>query len=308
MDTGDFFANQEPPYPTYSTLTAWFLFDVRRQVPNFYSSIVPNVNIVPIDKVPDTNDIDGDGDTGDLVPDYDHFPDLGMTLKVAMDNTMSFTAPRLPVGTYNEVMLFAGVIVRGAGFVPLGLATAPDSRNSDDDPDGIIDDPITLHVSDVAGRLPEDQVQRVVLAVAFNRSAFPYGFLESDPEPLRLAAQVLFVDSFSGTHTLPEFLNPAEVTYDPATRHMEIIQAPSGADYFQASFQDENGAGWHVLAPDAVSFDLPAAPPEGDRAGKRSFVSIDLESTTYQDLAEFNDANMGDLVEMIYAFSFSEVP
>ena len=150
-------------------------------------------------------------------------------------------------------------------------------------------------------------VQRVVLAVAFNRSAFPFGLLESDPEPLRLAAQVIFVDSFSGTHTLPAFLEPAKATYDPATRHMEITQAPA-ADYFQATFRDENGADWHVLSPDAVSFDLPAAPPEGDRAGKGEFICIDLEATTYQDLLSFNDANMGNLAELVSAFSYSEIP
>ncbi len=58
----------------------------------------------------------------------------------------------------------------------------------------------------------------------------------------------------------------------------------------------------------AASFDLPSAPPEGDRATGASFVSVDLVSpTNFQDLAAFNDTNLGDLAMLVEAFSYQEV-
>ncbi|MBW1811282.1 MAG: hypothetical protein JRJ87_24035 [Deltaproteobacteria bacterium] len=54
---------------------------------------------------------------------------------------------------------------------------------------------------------------------------------------------------------------------------------------------------------------MPTAPAQGDRAGDASFISIQLKAgLTYQDLLNFDEDNMGKLVELVESFCFHEVP
>jgi hypothetical protein len=266
---------------------------------NFYTAMVPNVDVVPRPMVADVNDIDGDPATLE-VPDYDNFPPQDMTLRIGMDQTMTFNAPTLSVGVYDAIVMRGGLIIRGAGFVPLGISLGVDSKDEADPPDGVIEEPIVLNVADVAGRIPEGQYQRIIVALAAK--------LEDDGSPQQWAGQVLFVDTFSGTHTLPEFMLPVEASYDAVGRRLEVVQVPNGAEFLQAVFAGENESSWHVLTEDFGSFDLPVAPPEGDRAESVGVYAVDLDSRGYQGLVEFNDLNMGNLIENLKAFSFSEVP
>jgi len=273
---------------------------------NFYTAIVPDVDVVPRPMVADVNDIDDDDKTTE-VPDYDNFPGQNMTLKVGMDQTMTFNAPPIPEGTYDGVIIIGGIIVRGAGLVPLGLSAGLDAVDADDIPDGVIDDPIVMNVADVAGRIPEGQVQRVVIALAMNVA----GLAGDTDTPTAIGGQVLFVDSFSGTHTLPAFLEPAKATYAKDSGLLKVVETGSGHDYFQAIFtSDADDKNWHVLGEFAAGdFTLPTDPdPQDPRNHGVSFIKIDLETGDYQGLVEFNDGNMGNLVELVANFCFLEVP
>jgi hypothetical protein len=267
---------------------------------HFYTAMVPNVDIVPRPMAPDTYDIDGDPETEE-VPDYSNFPPVNMTLKVRMDQDMNFIPPTLPVGTYDSIHVIGGVIVRGAGFVPLGLSAGLDTTN-ENPPDGIIEDNIVMDIADVAGRIPEDQIQRTIIAVATNST-------RSAEDPKYYAVQVLFVDSFSGNHHLAPFLPPAEATYDPVDRSLKVVYMPNGVDYLQSVFLDDLEAGWHILGEWVPgTYSLPPAPAEGDRAATAGIFAVDLYPAGYQDVLEFNDSNLGNLVEVLAAFSYSEVP
>jgi hypothetical protein len=267
----------------------------------FYTAMVPNVVLTPIPMVPDDDDIDDDPDTPE-VPDYDNFQPIELTLKVGMDESMTFVAPPLPVGTYDSVFIIGGIIVRGAGFVPLGMSAGTDSTHQDDIPDGLIDDAIILHVADVVGRIPQEQVQRVVIAVAQNLAKE-----ESDPEYFSM--QILFVDKFYGAFTLATFIPPAAASYDPTSRSLNVTHLPDNADILQAVFLDDLEAGWQILGEWAPGdYSLPPPPPEGDRAATAGIFAVDLDPVGYQDVLEFNDTNLGNLIENLGAFSFTEVP
>lgn len=253
----------------------------------FYTSMIPNVEIDPVPFLPNET------------PDFSSFTDQDMTLLVGMHQMMAFNPPTLPVGIYDEVAVLGGIIVKGAGFVPLGLAAGKDSLDENDIPDGVIDDPIILDIADVAGRIPEGQLQRIVVAFALK---VEHG------EPKDWAGQVMFVDSFSGTHTLPGFMLPVEAAYDAAGRRLEVVGVPEGAEFIQAVFAGENESSWHVLTEEFGSFDLPAAPVEGDRAGAVGVYAVDLYAGGYQEMVEFNDLNMGSGIVIVGAFSYSEVP
>ena len=51
-----------------------------------------------------------------------------MPMRVAFDPEIDLvvTAPQLPVGGYDAVVAIAGIFVRGAGFVPIGLGAGMD--------------------------------------------------------------------------------------------------------------------------------------------------------------------------------------
>lgn len=276
----------------------------------FYTAMVPNVDVNPRPKVADVDNIDDDEDTTH-VPDYDNFPELNMALKVGMDNQVSITAPTLPAIPggggyyYDGVIVLAGVIVRGAGLVPLGISAGLDSTGDEDPADGVIDDAIVVKVADVAGRIPESQVQRVVVALALNVS----GLMGDGDQGLTLAGQVHFLNDFSGSVSLDSFITPAVGTYDETSRTLSMTEVPA-ASYHQVIFTAGNEVNWHVVGEwEAGDYTLPAAPADGDRSKDASFISIQLaDGLTFQDIAAFNSTNLADLVDVVESFVFSEVP
>ncbi len=275
-----------------------------------YTAVVPDVEIMPIPKVVDAQDIDQDGDTTELVPDYDNFLTLNIVPRLPMQQTMTLVAPDFPEKPgggwyYDAIFVIAGVIVRGDGMIPLGLAFVQDSQSPDDQPNGKIEDNIEIMASDIAGQIPEGQLDRVIVALALNTSN-----LSSDSEDVEIrAGQVLHVSEFSGTHTLNDFLPPAEAAYDSGARHLEVASLPSGTDYCQAVFTGSNDEKWQVSGEWVTGgYDIPTAPASGDRSEGASLFCIKLaDSIGYQDLVEFNDTSMGNLVDLISGFSYTEV-
>jgi hypothetical protein len=276
----------------------------------FYTAIKPNLEIVPIDKIIDVDDIDDDGEHGDLVPDYDAFPQHDMTLKVKMDQVMTFnvgTMPAKPGGGYwyDGVIILGGVIAKDVGLIPLGISAGLDAETQEDSPDGQIE-PISLAVADVAGRIPESQVQRVIVALSLNMA----GLIGGD-EGLSLGGVVKYVDDFSGTHTLDGFMTPpTSALYTPGSRELTVEGVPTDASIFQqVIFGGDDESNWNVVGVFGdETFTLPDAPAPGDRSDSAAFISMKLKGgLTYQDVLKFDENNMGRLVELIESFCFHEV-
>jgi len=84
--------------------------------------------------VADSRDIDGDGNTTELVPDYDSFNSYEMAPNVRQRLRTS-----VQVGDFNQpdgafAILVGGVVNQGIGFVPLGINVSQDD-NGDGTPD-----------------------------------------------------------------------------------------------------------------------------------------------------------------------------
>jgi hypothetical protein len=273
-------------------------------VEDLYTAMVPDVDVIPQPMVADFNDIDEDPDTFEI-PNFDNFPKQDMTLKVGTDQTMTFNPPPLPVGTYDGVIVVGGVIVHGAGFVVLGIGGGTDSTSNDDPADGVVENPIKMNIAGVAGRVPEQSIQRVVIAMALNISAY-----SNEEGPRYHAGQVLFVDDFSGTHDLDEFLLPSQAAYDSTDKVLSVTGLPSGIDYSEAIFAGDNDTGWHILGQWATGdYTLPVDPdPDDPRSSRASIICVDLiDGLDYQELVEFNSDNIGDLPYLVKAFSYAEV-
>ena len=224
---------------------------------------MPNTVVEPIAKIVDTNDIDGDGDTQELVADYANFPALpggDMLLKVPVDQELTVQTGTLPskdgAFLYDGVLVLAGAIVRGSGMVPMGIGAAMDVTPDSQEADGDVGD-IQVWVADIAGRLPEDGAQRMVLALALNLSGL---LAEDNGQPLVIAGQVQFVDSFNQTITLNDFMPGPEFTYS-AEKELNITSLPANSTYTQLLFSGDNGS-WHVLKrqpPAPLAFPLQSA-------------------------------------------------
>jgi hypothetical protein len=272
-----------------------------------HSGLLPNVLVEAIPHVADVDNIDGNPNTT-TVPDYDNFPVHDMALTVPMDNQMTFSVPQLPANPdggyyYDEVIVLAGVLVPGAGLVPLGIGA-----NSDSDGDGMIDADIPVIIADVADRIPEDQVERVIVALALAKSNFD----TTSTKPTLICGQVIFPEgnAFQGNVMLDTFMTPAKVYFNYNGRYLESLSIPADTDYVQTKLVDEGYNDWSILGEWAVgTYGIPSAPPEGDREWPVSYTAIDLvDGLSFADIAEFNDTNMADLVRLVKAFVMTSIP
>jgi hypothetical protein len=75
-------------------------------------------------RVIDEDDVDGDGDVEELVPDYSRFDTLNNRPEQDQRLRLAVGVPALPAGEGTAVaLLFAGVDVESVGFVPLGVSS-----------------------------------------------------------------------------------------------------------------------------------------------------------------------------------------
>ncbi|MCK6552751.1 hypothetical protein L6R52_43410, partial [Myxococcota bacterium] len=90
----------------------------------FDHAVRPVVDVVGLPTVVDTGDIDGDGDTAELVPDYGNFPAVPLRPATAQSLRYQIEVDNLPFvsgGNANTLIVVAGTILPSVGFVPLGL-------------------------------------------------------------------------------------------------------------------------------------------------------------------------------------------
>ncbi|MCA9552664.1 MAG: Ig-like domain-containing protein [Myxococcales bacterium] len=225
-------------------------------------------SLVPLPTVVDAQDIDGDGDTAELVPDYNAFvpknttPRTAQTLRYVIDGTTA----SLPADT-NAVMVVSGVLLPQIGFVPLGL-------------DGIGE--------------PLGAVGRFTTAMAP-----PYAGLEAGTYAVLVAAVNIVPDTLpqvSSTRMVVADTLPAEISlgagwmglpsgsFDDGTQAL-TVQTSTGADVWRARFAGTSG-GWEVYAAaGTTSVVLPTAPATFEQRTAGSTVQIDaIDLTTGVDL------------------------
>ncbi|MFP4596972.1 MAG: Ig domain-containing protein [Persicimonas sp.] len=95
------------------------------------------LNLVEHPRVEDTNDLDGDGDTTEMLPDYDSFPDVSLAPSVQQNLVADVEVsnfPQMTDGPAELAVLVGGVLLDSPGFVPMGI-----SATGDEDEDGVPD-------------------------------------------------------------------------------------------------------------------------------------------------------------------------
>ncbi|AWV88614.1 carboxypeptidase regulatory-like domain-containing protein [Bradymonas sediminis] len=177
-----------------------------------------NLNAMP--RVADVNDINGNGDTSDMIPNYDAFPEValrpGVKQVLASEINVS-NFPEMTNGPASVAVLVAGTLLEGPGFVPLGI-----SATADEDEDGRPDNR-RLTMAPPYGSLSGGR--HAVIAIAFEPSEV--GFEDGISLPDEFSVALWNGQSLPGRVALGAFPDASTATLDPAARTLSV-QADAG--------------------------------------------------------------------------------
>lgn len=104
---------------------------------NRFDHDVKPLNLMEYPRVVDTADFDNDGDTSELLPDYQKFPNIQLRPFVRQQLLTSVTVsnfPQLPGGPAELAIIVGGSLLQAPGFVPLGISATTD-QDGDNRPD-----------------------------------------------------------------------------------------------------------------------------------------------------------------------------
>lgn len=199
--------------------------------------------LVALPTLPDADDIDGDGDDQELVPDYERFVSLDVEpaqpqqLRVGVD----VPAPELPGDGTPVALVFAGTEVDGVGFVPLGISATDEGEL------------IPMRQAAPYGGLEVGDPVILSLAARFGGGSFLPGEIS--------ARMARFDRNLPPEVALQSFLTPSEgATWDPALRRIDA-GVVDGADVHRVVFDGPAGR-WTVYFSGVPEFTLPF-PPDG---------------------------------------------
>lgn len=88
-------------------------------------------DVVALPRIVDEDDVDGDGDVDELVPDYERFPVRNQRPDHAQHLRLTIDVPAPPPGRgagTDATLVFAGTDVEGIGFVPLGVTASVEAE------------------------------------------------------------------------------------------------------------------------------------------------------------------------------------
>jgi hypothetical protein len=214
------------------------------------------------------SDVDRDGDSNEMIPDYLAFPQASLTVRQEQTLRVSVILDSFPAGAGGGgALVTAGAQVPGHGFVPLGMTSVtPDEAQ----------DPLSLKLAPRYGGLEGGQY--VVAAFVFGVSLA--GNAPSDMSMRTARAETLPTDVELGA-----FLDfPTGSSFRSATTSTNpqvTLSGVSGADVHRATLGDSSGQ-WRVYAPGGGGtqvLDLPA-PPVGLPA--RDDVGVSVEALQLQ--------------------------
>lgn len=104
---------------------------------NRFDHALKPLNLVEHPRVVDRADFDKDGDTTELLPDYQRFPEVTLAPSVRQQLLTSINVsnfPQLPGGPGELAVIVGGALLQAPGFVPLGISATTD-RDGDGRPD-----------------------------------------------------------------------------------------------------------------------------------------------------------------------------
>jgi hypothetical protein len=264
------------------------------------------VNIEELPRVVDGDDIDGDGDRGELVPDYANFdtvthrPDQVQRLRTALDS------PRLPLfGNAQDtfVIIVGGVINPGIGFVPLGL-NATDDGDADGKPDSVI-----LRMAPPHSGL--SQGEYAIVAITFDPDELGADLQAGIDLPVNYSTATWRGRSIPTDLDLGgDFLDLPASEWSAPDRTFSAATV-EGADLFRVTFTGAEGS-WEVwFSGSDGSFQVPTPPQGFSDWSAGASIRVDAFHTTgdigLDDVAAANGTSLDDISAVSDRFSRSVI-
>ncbi|RJO73225.1 MAG: Ig-like domain-containing protein [Myxococcales bacterium] len=287
---------------------------------NFYHGLKPGFDLPPIEKVVDVNDLNGNGRTDDLIPNYAAMEDIGEALKLTQQQNQAVDlqfgqTPTLGAGCADSVLTLMGVQQAGIGFIPLGVNATLDKRDKDDiadcrvgaNNDGKVLAKFAPQHSGVTG------YPYYALSIALSLETI-LGNTSRAETSLDLSGVIAQSDASPTELTMPQFLGfMTDATYDSGLQKL-TASAVSGATFHRAVFGTKDEAAgeqryWHIYWPAGVTgFQLTGLPQDiqprdKDLSGASLAQAMKLRNIRYEDLFGFNGTNINSMNDLLEAFS-----
>ncbi|RJO65086.1 MAG: hypothetical protein C4523_16905 [Myxococcales bacterium] len=288
---------------------------------NFYHGLKPGFDLPPIAKVLDTEDINGNGETTDFVPDFAEFENIDQALQLTQQQNQAVDlqfgqTPTLGAGCADAVLTLMGTQQVGIGFIPLGISAALDKRDKDDTADcsvGANNDGKVLakfapQHSGVTG------YPYYALSIALSLETLLGDVSLRAAASVDLSGVIAQSDASPTALTMPTFLGfMTDATYDSSLQKL-TASAVSGVTFHRVVFSTKNDAAseqryWHVYWPAGMAgFELSNLPQDiqprdKDLSSASLAQAIKLRGVTYEELFAFDDKNINNMNDLLEAFS-----
>lgn len=235
-------------------------------------------------RVVDAIDLDNDGNTTELLPDYLGFPQIHLTPSVRQNLLTDVAISNFPVlrnGTSDLAILVGGVTLPSPGFVPTGV-----SATTDDDGDGR---PDLRRLSIAPGYGPLVSGRYSIVAITFGGGGGGPGGFEL---PREFSVALWNGQSFPTALSLGTFPNASTASIDNATRSV-VVDADAGPLFrLRMVGQDRSWDVWTVGPPGMMGqydgqIPVPAPPAGGEDLFATGTIFVDAIQT---------NTNLDDLV------------
>jgi len=266
----------------------------------FQHGLMPVFDVFPQDLVVDANDLDGDGDSTEMRPDWGGaLPDLDLAPSHSQDIYLSVTPPAntpshggQPIAT----VVYVSGGLSSLGFTPLGL-TSGQAVNG-------VTEPMIMKMAPAYGGLEVGEYGVAVMAV-------PPAEGNEMPNDM---AMVLYVGQNLPTNISFDygFLDfPEDAVYTAADRELTAT-AVTGASMYRSTVQAAEGR-WvvYLAGTGTLTYTLPAVPGGMDDLAAGDVVTLDPISLagglTFEDLVTFNGEDLDKLNSLSLAFTHHQL-
>ncbi|HUU00274.1 MAG TPA: hypothetical protein VM425_02405 [Myxococcota bacterium] len=265
----------------------------------FDHGLKPNVDIFPIPKVADGDDIDGDGDSAEMRPDWTQLNSVDLSPTQPQSMSVFVTPPTLPM--HGNARISTAVFLAGAmnsyGLTPLGLTSEAADANG-------TAGPLMMKMAPAYGGLQAGRYMMLILAV-------PSGDVNNMPTDVALVlyneeslpADLTFESGFLGF--------PMDASYTPLNRTM-VASGVTGSTLFRSTIRGALGK-WEVYMANGqtVGYTLPDPPSGMDDLATGDSVTLDPISLradlSFDDLVTFNGTDLDKVNVLMSACSRHEL-
>jgi hypothetical protein len=272
----------------------------------FKHGLVPTFDVFPYALVADANDLDGDGDSTELRPDWKipgqaggSLRDLDLEPSHSQDVYLNVAPPILPNhgGQPMSTVVYVAGALSSLGFTPLGL-TSDQAVNS-------VADPITMKMAPAYGGLEVGEYAVLVMAV-------PPAVGNQMPADVAMVVHVGKNLPTNITFGADDFLTfPEDAVFTAADRELTAT-AVSKATFYRSTIQADAGR-WivYLAGTGTLTYTLPAVPGGMDDLGTGEVITLDpialSDGLTFEYLVTFNGEDLDRLNSLSTAFTHHQL-